>query len=161
MMQSEGPVRRMAATPRWVWALLVLSLAGNLAIAGVIGGVNLRKMSEPGLDRVESRIVAILPEARRDEARMILKDDAQERDAWLARLRETGERVIAAARAEPYDAEAMVAALSARRAVHAERFERRGAEIVELLGVLDRNERVALAEAFERRMERRQARLSD
>lgn len=158
MADTDRGERRLGTAPRWLIGLLVLSLAGNLAVVGIAGGKMFRQNSEQGLDWVERSIVRILPEERRPEARMILRGDPETARAQLEAMVPASERVIAAAMADPFDPEALRAALAANGEVHALRAATRRDEIVELMTVLSRSERAIIAEAFERRLRRRQER---
>jgi len=110
--------------PGWMKLLLILSLSVNVAIAGLVGGNAVRHwqhgvasgkwQNEPGLDRQQTRFLRMVPDARREEAREILR--AREDDYKAARetMRAAQQALVEAIRQEPLNAERLVAALPSR-----------------------------------------------
>ncbi len=145
--------RSLAGTPRWLLGLLLVSLGVNLGIAGVAAGRWMRDMGEdPSLGRFERRMLDMVPEDRRAEARAILTENADaDRAAFLERLMRTTETVADAMRAQPFDAEALRAALSARLDVFRERFDARHDRTVALVAALPPEDRRRMAEALTER----------
>ena len=152
------------AAPGWMKGLLAASLAVNLVVAGLVGGNALRHWSdgdrfhkveiEPGLDRRQSRILRMVPEAQQDEAKRILLDRQDELDRARAEMREANMAFIDAIRAEPFDTERLEQAL-ARRHAAARDFWRIGAEqVAEIARALDAPARAELAERLEERTRR-------
>lgn len=162
----ERPGWRSA--PGWMKLLLALSLALNLVVAGLVGGHALRKWSdgpyarveaEPGLDRRQSRLLRMVPEPARPQARAILLARRDEIDRARATMREAHLAFIEAIRAEPLDPERLEAALAQRHAASAD-FWRIGMEqMLEITRALDREQRAALADRFEERTRRWMQRL--
>lgn len=159
---ATPPSRR--PTPRWVWLLLVLSLGANLAVAGYAGGQFIRQLASDGMRGWERRIVTALPEARRAEAKAILSRDRGSADATeaLAMLRQAMDDAVHALEAEPFEKDALTAAMQKRREAIAGRFAARSDRFIELAAMLTAEERSAVAEAMTaqserllRRMERR------
>ena len=142
--------------PRWIWAVMVLSLAGNLAVAGVLGGRYLDRMTrDPELGRFAARLLEDIPEGQRAEAREILLAGRGDRETFRRRLAEASLGVTAALAAEPFDPAALERAVEARRAVFAGRWERRRESFLRLAGALDAEGRARLAEGFEERIRNR------
>ena len=81
-MSGMGGKPGWRQAPGWLKLVLILSLSANVAVAGVVGGnamrhrqdVPLSRMThnEPGLDRRQTRILHMVPDQRRSEAREIL-----------------------------------------------------------------------------------------
>lgn len=155
MSTTEIPARR--GSPAWMKILLVLSLAGNLAVLGVVLGQSLRDSEGRGRgsERVINWIIGMVPEERRDLA-VTQFDAARERiDAARAQRSERLPAVIAAMQAEPFDPAALDAALDAM-------FDRdtSGRTIVRetLISLLDQftpEERAFFAANFEERLSNR------
>ncbi|MEO0624343.1 MAG: periplasmic heavy metal sensor [Pseudomonadota bacterium] len=147
---------------RWIWALLVLSLGANLAVAGAFAGRALRSDPvDPELGRYYSRVVSILPEERRPAARSVLLagGSAPERHAaFRGDIVRATEAVTAALTAEPFDPSALRTALSARMDVFRARFSGRQDRVVALAETLSLQERTMLADTLRKRTERRMKR---
>lgn len=113
---AAAPAAPRPRTPRWVMAVLVLSLAVNALVIGVVLRFawhvrGAAAMSVDGLPATLGSYVGQLPPNRREELRRELGEGRQQffplrRDLQLAR-REAANRFIA----EPLDKEAFVAAL--------------------------------------------------
>ncbi|MEM9147517.1 MAG: periplasmic heavy metal sensor [Pseudomonadota bacterium] len=148
--------------PRWVWMLLIVSLAANFAVAGVYAGRAMRSEPvDPELGRYYSRVVALLPEERREAARSVIlarSDLAEDRASFGGRLMQATETVTAAMTAEPFDPEALSDALSVRMDVFRSRFTGRQDRLIALAETLTPRERAMIAEEMRRRTKRRIAR---
>lgn len=161
MSSTETPDRR--GSPAWMKILLVLSLAGNLAVLGVVFGHSLRDSEHRtrGSERVIDWIIGMVPEGRRDLA-VAHFDAVRERiGAARAQRSERLPAVIAAMQAEPFDPASLDAALDAM-------FDRdtSGRTIVResLISMLDQftpEERVFFAANFEQRLSKRDDRRAD
>ena len=106
---EEAPVRRRA--PRWMWVVLVMSVAINLVIAGMAVATLLHYRWGPGPGHSRfARFVETLPVDRRENVRKML----QEHRNRIRPLRRTLRRARRQARdvfsAEPFDRDALVAA---------------------------------------------------
>lgn len=155
------------AAPGWMKLTLAVSLALNLAVAGLIGGHAVREWRdpsfvaarpEPGLDGRQTRILHMVPEARRETARAILLARRDEIDRARAVMLEANLAFIAAMRQEPLDPVALEQALARRNAASGE-FWRIGMEqVVEIARALGPVERVELADRIEERTKRWMAR---
>jgi uncharacterized membrane protein len=106
-----------SGTPRWVKLLLVVSLALNLAVAGLVAGVVL-KSGGGGPRGAQVRDLGFGPfsEALGAEDREALRRGFMERAPNLRELRQTlredGAEVLAALRAEPFDPARLAAVLA-------------------------------------------------
>lgn len=113
MTETAAPGRR--GCPSWMKLLLILSLAANVGILGLVIGHSFRPDEESGRgpNRTVDWIVAMVPEERRDLA---IAHFAEARDRMAAAADERSENlaeVVAAMRAEPFDAARLEAALAA------------------------------------------------
>lgn len=105
-MVDQIPEPNAARCPRWVKAVLALSLAVNLAIAGAVAGFFLRdgpmRDSRTAMGYAAPYIIALPREARRSVFDTIRSDDAlpnrRDRRAQYAEM-------VQALRSDPFDAE--------------------------------------------------------
>lgn len=142
--------------------LLILSLAANFVIAGIVIGHSFRDGDrERGSDRVVNWIVEMLPEARRDFARAYFAEGQERIEAARAERITHLPEVVAALRAEPFDPAALERALETM-------FDRRNSSrtvirerLISLLGELTPAERADFAAEFEQRLSDRAARRGD
>lgn len=162
---EERPGWRMA--PGWMKALLLLSLALNLAVAGLIGGNALRKWdepayravkAEPGLDRRQTRILHMVPEAKREQAKAILLSRQDELDRARRTMIEAHMAFIDTLRQEPLDPAMLKAALARRHAASAAFFRIGAEQVAEIARALDAGDRTVMAERLEERTRRWMAR---
>ena len=170
-MSELGAQPSWRQAPRWMKALLVVSLVLNAAVIGVLGGNaarhwqddsdNSRPANEPGLDRRQSRILRMVPEARRGEARTILLARQDEYDAARETMRTAQQALIEAIRQEPLDQDRLAAALAGRQAASGRTWGIGYEQLIEIASRLNAAERVELAGRLEERTRRwmeRQAR---
>ncbi len=135
--------------------VLVVSLALNLAVAGVAAGWWLRHGGgghghHPArLDMVGGPLSRALSEADRREIGRGIRDAMRAHGAGRAELRESMAALVAELRAEPFDAGAVAARLAAQRAAFAERFEMGQAALVAHLAAMSGTERAAYADRLE------------
>jgi len=162
-MSGTGEAASWKRAPRWMKLLLVLSLLGNAAVVGMVGGWMMHHRGgpdEPGLSRQQARILHMVPEPKREAARAILMSRQDEIAAARAAMRDAQEEMVAAIRAEPFSTERLTAALAARRAASGQVWGIGYAQIAEIAADLDAAERAELADRMEERyrrwMERRQ-----
>ncbi len=160
------PADTVRRTPRWVRLTLVLSLALNLMFAGLIGGAALLRHGPPGMtegrDLGAMPFLAALPREERRALLMALRADAGPLRENRRALQDEARSTLAALRAEPFDAEAFAARLSAQRARVAERVNLGDRALVARLAAMDAETRAAFADRLEeifrdggRRSERR------
>ncbi|MFQ5566809.1 MAG: periplasmic heavy metal sensor, partial [Paracoccaceae bacterium] len=151
--------------------LLIVSLSANVAIAGVVGGKAIRHwqhgvasgkwQNEPGLDRRQTRILRMVPDARREEARAILLTRQDEYDASRETMRAAQQALVEAIRQDPLDPDRLAAALAELRTASGHMWGIGYEQMAEIVLRLDAAERAELAERLEERTRRwmeRQAR---
>lgn len=131
--------------------VLVLSLAVNLAVAGVVIGHKFRDDQKPdrrGAERAVEWIINLVPEERQDFARKQLSDLPSrlesERASRMANLPQT----TAAMTAQPFDPAALDTALKAMSDRHVLR-----QSFVALLEALTPAERAEFAESFSKKLD--------
>ncbi|MCL5775764.1 periplasmic heavy metal sensor [Limibaculum sp. FT325] len=106
--------------PLWLRALLVVSLAGNLAVLGLVGGWSMRDhhwhdRDRDGLDPRQARLLRALPEARQDEARAMMLAGRDAMAAERASIEAAQREIVAVIRAPDFTPERLSAALGERR----------------------------------------------
>ena len=89
----------------WMELVLILWLSGNVTMAGLVGGNALRYWqhgaasakwrNEPGLDRRQTRILRMVPDARHEEARAILLARQDDYKAARESVREASQAAVA------------------------------------------------------------------
>ena len=159
---GENPGWRQA--PGWMKLVLILSLSVNVAIAGLVGGNAIRYwqhgaasskwQNEPGLNRRQTRILHMVPDSRREEAKVILlarKDDYQ---AARETMRAAQQALVEAIRQEPLNPKVLAAALAERRRASGQMWGIGYEQMAEIVLRLDAAERVALAKQLEERTRR-------
>lgn len=142
----------MAASPqRWPWMriLLVLSLAFNLAIIGLVAGHVFgdgpdRRSPDAGLWRYG----AAMPEPHRRAMLRAMREDRPNWEGARTGLRESRARLADALVAEPFDPGAVAAVLAAERALLGALAERGGAILVAAVERMTDEERRAYAAAL-------------
>ena len=167
-MSEMGERSGWRQAPGWLKSLLIVSVALNVAVIGTIGGTAMRgedgteygakTANEPGLDRRQSRILRMVPEARRDLARTIMLARSEEYAAAQAALKQAQMDLIDALRAEPFDSMRVDAALTARREASGTVWGIGYEQLVEIAAGLDPAERGQLAASLEERTKRWMAR---
>lgn len=166
MNAPEGR-RGWRTAPGWMKLLLVVSLALNLGVAGLIGGHALRAWhddpfgtgkTEPGLDRRQTRLLHMVPEARRDDVKPILMRRQDDIDRAREGMREAQMALIEAIRADPLDPERLEAALARRREAAGAFWGIALEQVVEIVQTLNGAERAVLADRLEERTRRWMAR---
>jgi len=116
---SEQTTPQSNGTPRWIKIALILSVAVNLGIAGVIGGAALRapEIRRNNLEAPEG--VAMLARAMPAEHQRELRQNLRNRrgDLRLEReeLRNLLDRFVVALRAEPFEIDAVSAVFADQR----------------------------------------------
>jgi uncharacterized membrane protein len=144
--------------------LLIVSLSVNVAIAGLVGGSAIRHwqhgvasgkwQNEPGLDRRQTRILRMVPDARRGEARMILLARQDDYKAARETMRAAQQGLVEAIRQEPLDPERLAAALAERRAASGRMWGIGYEQMAEIVLRLNATEREELAKRLEERTRR-------
>ena len=138
---------------KWLIAALVLSLAGNLALAGFVAG----RISAPppvpaGLDPMLGmfRVLHALPEARREVLRPEVRAGFRGLRDELRRMRSAQHGINAALIAEPFDQEALAAALARFRAALLDSQEHNHEALIRIAGRMTTSERQLLRDAMTR-----------
>ncbi len=159
---GEKPGWRQA--PGWMKLLLIASLSVNVAIAGLVGGNAIRHwqqgvasgkwQNEPGLDRRQTRILRMVPDARREEARTILRARQDEYKAARETTRAAQQALVEAIRQEPLNPERLAAALAKRRQASGRMWGIGYEQMAEIVHRLDAAERAEMAKHLEERTRR-------
>ena len=166
MSESEAKPGWRGA-PGWMKLLLMVSLALNLAVAGVVGGHAIRASHEPyfariepepGLDRRQTRLLRMVPEAQRDRARQILLARQDDIDRARQQMRAAHMALIEAIRSDPLDAERLEQALAQRHEASGAFWRISSEQLVAIARALDSAGRDELAERLEERTRRWMAR---
>jgi uncharacterized membrane protein len=160
-MSGELGESGWSRTPGWIKLLLIASLSVNVAVVGLAGGSALRhwqaeservrQPNEPGLDRRQSRILRMVPEARRDEARTILLSRQDEYEAAREAMRKAQDALIGAMRQDPFDPGRFNAVLAERREASARMWGIGYEQMGEIVQRLDAAERAEMARQLEER----------
>lgn len=143
-------------TPGKVKALLVVSLALNLLVAGLVAGAWLRdgrpgtRDRDPGFGPFGE---ALSPEDRRELRRAFMARMPEMRENRAA-LKADLQDVVAALRADPFDPAALSAAMDAALARMAGRIEVGQELLVQRITAMDAAERAAFADRLEAALER-------
>jgi uncharacterized membrane protein len=163
-MSGTGEKRGWRQAPGWMKLVLIVSLSANVAIAGLVGGSAIRHwqygtaggkwQNEPGLDRQQTRILRMVPDARREEARTILLARQDEYKAARETMRTAQQALVEAIRQEPLDPDRLAAALAERRAASGRMWGIGYEQMVEIVHRLSADERAELAQRLEERTRR-------
>lgn len=160
--KPAGAPSATASAPRWMRIALVLSLAVNLLVAGIVAGMIVTggPGGRGGPDRrdVAGLYTRALDAADRRALRRAylhqLRDAEGARGAVLAEFRD----VLRILRSEPFDAAALQAALARQRARGAARQEEGQRLLAEVLQAMSPSERAAYADRLEEGLARLQTR---
>jgi uncharacterized membrane protein len=148
MTAADSPPTR---TPRWVQVLLVVSLAANLMVAGLVVGAWLRggphgmAGRDPGFGPFAA---ALSDDDRRALRRAFLSRMPEMRENRMA-LRRDMQGVLAALHADPFDAAALDSAMDAALARLGDRISVGQSLLVERITAMDSTERTAFADRLE------------
>ncbi|MEM1382720.1 MAG: periplasmic heavy metal sensor [Pseudomonadota bacterium] len=152
---ASEPRRR---SPLWMRALLVVSLSVNLAFVGVVVGQSIRMQTQEarikGLDRWQARLLTMVPEPRRDEAKSLMLAELDLFREARAQMAESRVRTIAAVRREPFEPQELAAALQARVSEMNRLSDLRHRQMLEIASKLNAEERELFAEGMERAIRR-------
>ena len=156
MMSDQNSTRPVSATPRGVKIALALSVALNLAVAGLAVGAWLGDGPHRGMPRDMS--FGPFSEALDDDDRKAIRkallsrlgEFREQRDAARAEF----EALLVALRADPFDAGALKTALAALEARNAERLELGRSLIETRLIEMTPEERAAFADRLEKHLRR-------
>ena len=108
---TENSAPAVKSTPRWMKITLVVSLAANLGIAGMIGGAALQGPKPERANMASPESITMLARAMPPKFQRALRETWQNRREEIhAEQREFGylrNRLVKALRAEPYDVDAV------------------------------------------------------
>ncbi len=154
------------SSPRWMRWILVVSLALNLLIAGVVGGWVLKGGKQDHhhaarFDQLAGPLTrALSKEDRRAigrEMRQALRDSGTDREAQKASL----QNLITALRSDPFDRDTVARHLATQRAMMGERVELGQTLLVDRLSQMDVAARAGFADRLEEAMHRRKAKRAE
>jgi uncharacterized membrane protein len=118
---SEQTTPQVKGTPRWIKIALIVSVAGNLGIAGVIGGAALRapEIQRNNLEAPEgvAMLARAMPAAHQRELREGLRGRRGDLQPDREELRSLRGRFVVAMRAEPFDIDAVNDVFADQRAM--------------------------------------------
>jgi uncharacterized membrane protein len=145
---------------RWLRALLIVSLALNLLVAGVVAGALLGREGRDGAERGVRQIgLGPFEHALTRTDRRAIRGDLRERGGVLRAggrdLRASFEDAIALLRSEPFDAAGFSEALMRNRAAIALLQAQGHALFAEYVSDMDAEQRKALADRVEAALPRR------
>ncbi len=116
---SEKTTPKAKGTPRWIKLALIVSVAANLGIAGVIGGAALRapEIHRNNLEAPDgvAMLARAMPQAHQRELREGLRDRRGDLRPDREALRSLRGRFVIALRAEPFDIDAVRDVFAAQR----------------------------------------------
>lgn len=148
---------------RWLKVALVVSLALNLLVLGVVAGAALRHDGHMAGERERADVPrefvrspflgALAPEDRRAVGRELMREEGLLRGN-RADLRARFERLLAAIRADPFDRAAVEAILDEQRAAGARRLEIAEDAVLDRLSAMSPAGRAAYAERLDRSLRR-------
>lgn len=161
--RSASPVDGSRNATRWLGIALVLSLAINAFIVGVIATkiIKIRDFRRPNPPPVvdaladSNRLLRGLPKERRDELRRIVRDYRPTLKPWRDALDEARNQLADAMVVDPLDRDRIEAALREIQAARASMRDTGRTLTIELISAMSPAERKALAERMERRKKKK------
>ncbi|MEM7499598.1 MAG: periplasmic heavy metal sensor [Pseudomonadota bacterium] len=161
--EIEDGGERSRRVPRWVSVLLVVSLAANLMVVGVFGGLALRGMAkeDDGLNRRERMIQRLLPESHHDAWRSVVAASRPEKRTIRKDMGVVHMRMVTILRTEPFEPDALAQAFDERMALHRQLVSLTGGHFVAMASSMTTAERQVMADKFEEFLERRQRRRAE
>ena len=138
---------------RWLAVLLAASVAVNLGLAGfaagrMFSGVHKGPLHDPAWGLARS--LRVLPEERRDEIRPLLRSQMRGVGRGVRQLRGAQRQLIGLATAEPFDSQALEAALARFRNELLASQERSHRALVAVMTALTEAERKQVLESMRR-----------
>lgn len=108
---TENSIPKKSGIPLWVKIVLIVSVAANLGVAGVIGGAALRapETRRAHLEAPEgvAMLARSMPQAHQHELRETLRERRDDLRPNRQELKNLRDRFIVALRAEPFDINAV------------------------------------------------------
>lgn len=144
---------------RWGRAVLFVSLALNLAVLGIVGGAFLGRFGHER-EGIAARDVGfglfseVLAEKDRKDLRRAYIEARPDIRADRKQMRQDLHTILATLRAEPFDADAMGAALKTGASRIAERHAAGQGVLLDFLAKMPAADRAALADRLEARLKR-------
>ncbi len=157
-MADLSPQTPKPSAPRWMKIALVVSLAMNLAVIGLVAGaaVNFRKEGGPQMSRIDGPnpfLRAMTPEDART-MRRLLRPDASQLGASRENGRAAMQAILAQLRAETFSEAALRVAFAQIAAANSARADLGQEAIVTYLLSLDAAERAKFADRLEQSVKR-------
>ncbi|WP_297771082.1 periplasmic heavy metal sensor [uncultured Roseovarius sp.] len=145
-------------TGRWMRVLLVVSLAVNLAVVGVVAGWALRHGGHHGhhpsrLDRSGGPLTRALSEEDRRDVGQRMREVWRETGGRRAGMRESFDALVADLRAVPFDPARVAERMREQRQGFAARFEMGQEVLIEHLSDMSDAKRAAYADRLEAQIE--------
>lgn len=155
-MADTNPIKKRR---NWIRITLVLSLALNLLVAGLVIGALLHgprdRDRNPALrDLGYGPFVAALPRGDRDEMHQAMTREAEAFRANRDQMRAMFEGFLGALRAQPYDPDALRRIVMDQQTKVAERQELGRELLLDRINAMDAAERVTYADALDRSLRR-------
>ncbi|MFB2531191.1 periplasmic heavy metal sensor [Paracoccus sp. p3-h83] len=154
---TQTPPRTRARAPLWMRLALIVSLAVNLLVAGIVVGGLTGRLHHPPPPLGEVNLGAFTP-ALTDDDRKAIRERAAHEGLSMREVMRTARAeqaaLIAALRAEPWDREAIVGLLGQIRSRAAARLDLGSRLVLERLDSMSPGERKALADRMEAAAER-------
>lgn len=152
MTAPDAPPPAARRTPLWMRVVLLVSLALNLAVVGVVAGL-LAGGRPDGVAAPRGAATGLylraLPEEHREAMREGLRREGGQFRIDRAALRAETAATLAALRAEPFDAVAFAARIAQQRQTLADRVSAGDRLLVERLAAMTPEERRAYADRLE------------
>ena len=142
---SEQTTPQNKGTPRWIKIALIVSVAANLGIAGVIGGAALRapEIHRNNLEAPDgvAMLARAMPAAHQRELREGLRDRRGGLRPDREALRSLRGRFVLALRAEPFDIDAVNNVFADQRAMLSKLTEAGHDSVIEQIGKMSPQDR--------------------
>ena len=158
-MSAERGESGWCRSPGRMKLLVIVSLSVNVAVVGLAGGSamhhgqsepdRVRQPDEPGLDRRQSRLLRMVPEARRDDVRPILLARQDEYQAAREAMRAARQALIETIRQDPMDAGRLNAVIADRREASVRMSGIGYEQMIEIVLILEAAERAEMAQQLE------------
>jgi uncharacterized membrane protein len=154
MANEQTPNTVKPGRRRWVKPLLIISLAINLAVAGLVVGA---VFGDKRHSRNDSAIaggmrpyLSALPEAKRPMVRQKLQANRETLKMSRKRMREASQTIRHAIAADPFEAEALKRAFAGQRSLYNGLAEGSHDALVDIIGTMTDAERVAFLDRLKK-----------
>lgn len=159
--QSEGPPAKALVQRRGLKIALAVSVALNLAVAGLVGGAMLHDSGEGGRGDNMTRDLGFglfdgaLQSQDRDNLRRAIQERFDDLRAARQQMQSDAQAILAALKATPFDPAALSAAMDAQTKHLGARLDFGNSVVRDFLLALPDEARLAFADRLEQRMRRR------